>query len=494
MSQMGFNFGEVAEDKAEEVPSAVAVKAKKFVPTKKTNKNLSSEVPVEGSPQQEEAKVLSVSDLNKEIKGMLEGRFPKFWIKAEISNFKAHTSGHFYFSLKDAKSQISAVMFKGVNSKLKFRPESGMEVMVRGRVTVYEPRGNYQIFCEKMEPVGAGALQIAFDQLKSKLLKEGLFDRTIKKQIPDLCTRIAIVTSPTGAAIRDMIHVLHRRFKGAEILVVPAMVQGPVAKTSIVQGIQAVNRIHQQNPFDVLIVGRGGGSVEDLWAFNEEIVARAIVASEVPVVSAVGHEVDYTISDFVADLRAPTPSAAAEVVVKNVVDLKDRLGFYKNQMRSVIVNKIVTKRQNLNQLKRDLVDPQRKLQDLVLRCDELLTSMEKVIQQKISNNKMQVHLAVERMGTPLDRLKLVWQRQQQLALRLSQLIQQSLRVRGERLKHNISMLDSLSPLKVLERGFSLVKLEDKIVRSYKDVKKGDLITINLHQGQLTSEVKEIKKS
>jgi exodeoxyribonuclease VII large subunit len=298
----------------------------------------------EDAQESKEPKVLSVSDLNRYIKELLEGQFATIWLKAEISNFKAHTSGHFYFSLKDSRAQISAVMFRGYNGQLRFRPEDGMEVLVRGKITVYEPRGNYQIFCEMMEPVGAGALQKAFEQLKAKLQKEGLFDEARKRPLPALPRHIAIVTSPTGAAIRDMLNVLGRRFKGAHVTVIPCKVQGDAAPGEIVEAIKLAQKLKD---VDVMIVGRGGGSIEDLWAFNDERVARAIAAARVPVISAVGHEIDFTIADFVADLRAPTPSAAAELVVRNAADLVDRLRGYQRALTLALAQRMNFSREQL---------------------------------------------------------------------------------------------------------------------------------------------------
>ena len=258
----------------------------------------------------EQRKIYSVFEITSEIKKTLD-RFGIIWIQGELSNFKRHSSGHMYFALKDDRAQLKAAFFRNSNLYLKFRPEDGLEVLVRGRISVYEPRGDYQVIVEYMEPVGLGSLQLAFDQLKEKLRKEGLFDEGHKKPLPLLPRKIGIVTSPTGAAIRDMLRILARRNASLHILIYPARVQGDGSAQEIAEGVRYLNT---RRDIDVIIVGRGGGSIEDLWAFNEEIVARAVFESRIPVISAVGHEVDFTISDFVADLRAPTPSAAAEMV------------------------------------------------------------------------------------------------------------------------------------------------------------------------------------
>lgn len=396
----------------------------------------------------EESKVYSVGELNRAIKDQLEGEFPMIWIKGEISNFKPHSSGHFYFSLKDDRAQISAVMFKGFNRHVKFRPADGMEVLVRGKVTVYEPRGSYQLMCEVMEPVGAGALQIAFEQLKAKLQKEGLFDQAKKRKIPEHAQRVAIVTSPTGAAIRDMLNVLGRRMKNLEVTIFPCAVQGTQAQKEIVKAIQVANQIGN---FDVMIVGRGGGSIEDLWAFNEEAVVRAIAGSKIPIVSAVGHEVDFTIADFVADLRAPTPSAAAELISKNADDLTNALSMQFKALRQSMNKKLQMEKQKLFHVQRQLVDPKRKLQDLMLKLDDLSQRTQNAIKKNITFKRQQF---------------IRW----------------------------ASVLDSLSPLKVLDRGYAIVKNDkDKIIKDATKLKVGEEISVQLLKGKVTAEVKSTTK-
>jgi exodeoxyribonuclease VII large subunit len=392
-----------------------------------------------------EARVYSVYELNHAIREQLEGEFPLIWLKGEISNFKPHTSGHFYFSLKDDKAQINAVMFKGFNRHIKFKPHDGMEVMIRGKITVYEPRGNYQIFCEVMEPVGVGSLQIAFEQLKNKLAQEGLFDQSRKRKLPELPQRVAIVTSPTGAAIRDMLNVLGRRMKNLDITIFPCAVQGKSAPAEIVKAIELANRVAQ---FDVMIVGRGGGSIEDLWSFNEEIVARAMAASQIPTVSAVGHEIDFTIADFVADLRAPTPSAAAELISKNASDLAERLSLTLKALRVQILKKLQFEKQKIVALQRHLVDPRRKLQDLNIKCDDLNTRLQ---------NAMQRQMAMRRQNFAR------W----------------------------AALLDSLSPLKVLDRGYAIAQDEKQnTLKDTKQIKVGDVVNVRLFKGSFTAKVTE----
>lgn len=420
-----------------------------------------------GEEAEQDVKVYSVSELNSYIKGLLESTISEVWIKAEISNFKAHTSGHFYFSLKDEKAQINAVMFRGVNSKLKFRPEDGMEVVVRGRVSVYEPRGTYQLYCESMEPVGAGALQVAFEQLKAKLQSEGLFDPRKKRAIPSFPRHLAIVTSPTGAAIRDMINVLSRRFRGLPVTVVPCKVQGNEAPAEIVE---AIRRAQLLKDVDVIIVGRGGGSIEDLWAFNDERVARAVASCKVPVISGVGHEVDFTICDFVADLRAPTPSAAAELVVKNTGDLVSRIETFKRNLVSHMRKCHMMRVQSVSNLSKRLVDPKRYLQDVAIRIDDFVMRLGAAIGFIVKDrlhraDKGRSHLDLRMQGLLKDREK-NW-------MRLS------------------GVLDALSPLAVVARGYSLVKRDGEIVKDSSLLKKDDILEIKFARGIARAKVTEV---
>lgn len=414
-----------------------------------------------------EPQILTVSDLNKMIRQSLEGQFGLIWIKAEISNFKPHSSGHFYFSLKDDSSQISAVMFRGFNSRLKFKPENGMEVVVRGRVTVYEPRGSYQIFCELMEPVGVGALQLAYEQLKEKLKAEGLFDTSRKKQLPFMPKRLAIVTSPTGAAIRDMLNVLSRRARGLEITIIPAVVQGAQAPVEIVKAIELAQQI---GGFDVMIVGRGGGSMEDLWGFNDERVARAIASCKIPVISAVGHEVDFTISDFVADMRAPTPSAAAELVVRNATDLLEKLSLIHARLVGLVNKKIQLDRKQLQTFEKGLVDPKRRLQDFALRLDELIQRLDLAIHHLVDDKRQFIVILRHRLGDPATKLQLAHQK----LMRLSDL------------------LDSLSPLKVVGRGYSIVKKDHEVIKDSAQLKVGDSIRVQFARGYAKAKIEELE--
>jgi exodeoxyribonuclease VII large subunit len=429
-----------------------------------------------------EPKVISISTLNAMIRGKLEGEFGKIWVRGEISNFKPHTSGHFYFSLKDETSQIAAVMFKGHNQKLKFRPENGMEVLVRGKITVYEPRGNYQIFCESMEPVGAGALQKAFEQLKAKLQQEGLFDVARKKTLPKFPKHIGIVTSPTGAAIRDILNILKRRNKLAHVTLIPALVQGDPAPGSIVN---AISLAHKMKTIDVLIVGRGGGSIEDLWAFNDERVARAIAACQMPVISAVGHEIDFTIADFVADLRAPTPSAAAELVVQNADDLMDQIQVQLSRLLNLQKNQIKYLNQSVQQIQRRLIDPKRRLQDLILRCDELMGRLEQGWKNYSKNLCHRIAMGQADLGSPKEKIESLKKRAEILLLRLSNKTSDFVVSRRSRMEKTMASLDALSPLRVVDRGYSIVSNSSKnlaVVKNADQVSEGDVVSVRLAQG------------
>lgn len=441
-------------------------------------------------PRSREPQVLSVSDLNKAIRGTLEGGFPLVWLKGEISNFKPHTSGHWYFSLKDSKAQISAVMFRGFNQTVKFRPHDGMEVIVRGKVTVYEPRGNYQIFCELMEPLGAGAMQLAFEQLKLKLEREGLFAPERKRPLPLFPQHVAVITSPTGAAIRDILKVLHRRFKGLRVTLIPAVVQGQQAAESICAALEAANRL---TDVDVLIVGRGGGSLEDLWCFNEETVVRAIAASRRPTISAVGHEIDFTIADFVADVRAPTPSAAAEMVVKSADELTERLELTLNQLTQASNFRLETWNHRVLNLRRHLVDPKRRLQDLAQRCDELHSRLNSGMRRSLQDKQKHLISSHHRLKTPTENLVRLKNQVNGVAFQL----ESHLRLHFERCRAQFlkaaAVLDNMSPLKVLERGYAVALVDGEVLRDVSEVEVGDTVRVKVARGGLVAEIKEIRQ-
>ncbi|MBI2985763.1 MAG: exodeoxyribonuclease VII large subunit [Deltaproteobacteria bacterium] len=389
---------------------------------------------------------LTVSELTQIIKGTLERELDSFWVVGEVSNFRVPPSGHFYFTLKDEKSQISAVMFRRQGLNLSFQPENGMEVFCFGRVGVYPVRGDLQLYVENMEPKGRGALYLAFEQLKEKLAEEGLFAVERKRPLPFLPASIGIVTSLQGAALRDMLRILGDRFPDRRVVIRPVKVQGEGAAAEIAGGITELTR---SGEVEVLIVARGGGSLEDLWAFNEEVVARAIFAACVPVISAVGHEIDFTIADFVADHRAPTPTAAAEMVVSRKADLTERIEELQSRLVREIQVRLDRERETWAGLARRLADPRRRLQESQMRLDELSLSL--------------------------------WRRFQDHLGRLK-----------NRLNHGAGRLSSLSPLAVLERGYSIAHKmpEGVIVRDTAAIKIGDLLRITFARGKSLCRVEE----
>ena len=464
-------------------------------PLKRTEVGAQTQLPAKApwsgfaTPASEDT-VVSVEQLNVYIKQLLEGQVGTVWVRGELSNFKAHTSGHFYFSLKDSKSQVTAVMFRGHNAKLKFKPHDGLEVLVRGRITVYEPRGNYQLMCEVMEPVGAGALQKSFEQLKAKLKSEGLFEAEKKRPIPSLPRHIAIVTSPTGAAIRDILNVLSRRAKGIQVTVVPSIVQGEAAAPQLREAFQKASSLPG---VDVVIIGRGGGSIEDMWCFNDEALARLIAASPIPVISAVGHEIDFTISDFVADLRAPTPSAAAELVAKSSSELSHRVDSFDRLLNLALKKVFRSYLERVNLASKRLVDPKRRLQDLQLKNDDLLNRLEFATQKYLKDFRHEVVLLKQKLGSPQDIILDKKKDLQHLSARMQKSQGFLLEKKQSRLQRVMSVLDSLSPLKVVERGYSIVSHNKKIIKSAGSVKPGDLIEVRLAEGSLAAAVTSVKE-
>lgn len=437
-----------------------------------------------------EPHVLTIEELNLSIKQLLEGQFGLIWVRGEISNFKAHTSGHFYFSLKDPKSQISAVMFRGHNSRLRFKPTDGMEVIIRGRISVYEPRGNYQILCEMMEPVGAGALQKAFEQLKAKLKSEGLFEAARKRPIPHMPRHVAIVTSPTGAAIRDILNILSRRAPWLPVTVVPTVVQGESAAPQIVEAMLKAQKLPD---VDVIIVGRGGGSIEDMWCFNDEKLARVIAASPIPTISAVGHEIDFTIADFVADLRAPTPSAAAELVAKSSGELTSKLQQLERLLKMNMQKHFKMLEQKLQLLTKSLVDPQKKLQDLILRNDDLVERLQMAMDRNLSERRYKLKLLDERMGSPQELIQRKVKELEYLTQRLKKGVVVSVERKRALWSKWCSVLESMSPLKVVERGYSIVKKNDEVIKNSAQVKAGDALQITLAHGQIEARVEKVSQ-
>ena len=436
--------------------------------------------------------ILTVSRLTAEIKTLLERSFDHVWVEGEISNLRLPGSGHLYFTLKDDKAQIRAVMFRLQNRLLKFVPKDGLQVVACGRVTVYEPRGDYQLVLDYLEPKGLGALQLAFEQLKEKLAAEGLFDPARKRPIPHLPQRIGVVTSPTGAAIRDILRIIDRRFANVHILLCPVRVQGQGAAQEIARAIQALNELPD---LDVMIVGRGGGSLEDLWAFNEEIVARAIFSSRVPVISAVGHEVDFTIADFVADLRASTPSAAAELVVRNKIELAQNLRNLERALQQSFRGMLDLQQERFGSLLERLADPRRRLSDQRIRLDDLSARLAYSLQQGLRRrqDRFRLHQGGLLLLNPAKRLEEYSQKFAQVMRRLSVSVQQEIRISRQKVEGVMGKLFTLSPLAVLERGYSITRVlpSREIVRGADDLKVNSLVNVRVHRGEFSARVEEI---
>jgi len=435
--------------------------------------------------------ILTVSELTREIKDILEMQFADILVEGEISNLRVPPSGHIYFTLKDDLSQIRVVLFKSQARSLRFSPEDGLHVICRGRVSLYEKRGEYQLILEEMEPKGIGALQLAFLQLKERLEKEGFFDASRKKTIPMLPQKIGIVTSPSGAVIRDMLQIIERRFENVHLLIYPVRVQGEGAASEIAEGIEYFN---EQMEVDVIIVARGGGSLEDLWAFNEEEVARTIFYSQIPVVSAVGHETDYTISDFVADLRAPTPSAAAELVVKDKREIKNTLRFLDSRLGNEVSQIFQEGRTHLSHLKKRLKDPRKTIEEYFLRVEDLFNRFV-FLSSWIVNRKREKHLHLHEcllLRSPNQKMKSLRRFISENEKRLLQTAKHSIESWRQRLEGMMGQLESLSPLSILQRGYSITRKipSFEILRESNQVKEGDRVEVRLFRGTLVCSVEK----
>ena len=435
-------------------------------------------------------KIYTVSELNANIKSLLEEQFPFIWIVAEISNFRTPLSGHFYFTLKDEESQLNAVMFRGQQQQLKFKPEDGMRITGMGRLSVYEPRGTYQIILEYLEPSGIGALQVAFEKLKAQLAAEGLFDEKHKKAIPFLPHKIALVTSPTGAVVHDMLNIIDRRFGNMNIQVFPAKVQGNGSEEEI---IAALKELNQTVDTDVAILARGGGSLEDLQAFNSEGVARAVFTSEIPIISAIGHETDYTIVDFVADLRAPTPSAAAELAVPIKSELLQKLKDISEDLKYRMANTIDRLGFNLRDLSQRLVDPRKQIEDWRLRMDDYTARLIRYIQILLDHQKERFQWWIDRLvnNSPAHQLHSLNVIVEQNTYKLIKSFNKNIDNKSARLRELCIQLETLSPIAILKRGYSITRTipDLDLVYDPKTVSIEQDLEVMVAKGTLTCRVK-----
>lgn len=438
--------------------------------------------------------IFTVSALTSQIKALLEEHYPLVWVNGEVSNLRQPLSGHYYFTLKDEGAQLRAVLFKGDHQGLRHKPAERQKIICRGRLGVYEPRGEYQLIINYLEPLGLGALAQAFEELKNRLAGEGLFAPEHKRPLPFLPQRVAVVTSPSGAAIRDFLQVLHRRFPNLEVVIFPVKVQGWGAAEEIAAAIETLNTLPD---LDVLVLARGGGSIEDLWAFNEEIVARAIFASQIPVISAVGHEIDFTIADFVADLRAPTPSAAAELMVRRQEELRGNLGQLGGRLVQQMRTILVSHRERLRLTCRRLPDLRRRLGDLRLRLDDRGEHLVRLARGRLRQEHQRLRLDHTRLSLNSPR-RLADARRQLLDLHARELRQQMLRRLAsyrQRCTHLEEHLQALNPQAILARGYAVVTTvpEHRIVRDAAQVEVGADVGVRLARGNLDCRVQAVSR-
>ena len=436
--------------------------------------------------------ILTVSKLNRLARSVLEDKIGQIWLSAEISNFVAASSGHWYFTLKDERAQVKGAMFKGANRKIPQKPKEGDKVLVRANIGLYEPRGDYQIIVEHMEPEGEGQLKQQFEMLKRQLASEGMFSQEYKKPIPESVLKVGIVTSPTGAALHDILTVLQRRNPAIDVVIYPSQVQGDNAAALI---CAAITQANLRNEVDVLIVGRGGGSLEDLWCFNNEQLARTIFASSIPIVSAVGHEVDVSIADFVADMRAPTPSAAAELVSQDKSTLQHKILVQQDKLVAAFSRLQQQWGHQHHTVKQRLLQnhPQQQLQQKSQYVDQLQATLQSAIKRILSQAQQQQHHLHNRLSLSSPQ-KLLQRHQlglQELQTKLQRSCQQLVDNNKQKLRNNMHLLDTVSPLATLARGYSISFKQQEIVKSIQQVQVGDVLVTRVEDGEIRSEINKI---
>jgi len=445
--------------------------------------------------QTEEREVLSVSELNKRVRGLIESQFLQVWIEGEISNFAAPSSGHWYFTLKDQRAQVRCAMFAGRNRMLRFRPQNGMQVVLRGKASLYEGRGEFQLIADNLIEAGEGRLQQKFEQLKKRLAEEGLFSQDRKQALPTHPAHVGVITSPTGAAIRDILTVFNRRFPSIPITIIPAPVQGKQAAPKIVDALQQAQILPKdQPPLDVIILSRGGGSLEDLWPFNEETVARAIVDCPIPIVSAVGHEIDFTIADFASDARAATPSAAAEMLSPDQQQWQKLLRQFQQSIATTMTRKITVGTRDLASLKARLRHPGRQIQDRAQRLDELDYRLQSAITNLLTLRRSRLATATAELYQyhPGQRIRSLNENNAQFKQRLERAIAALLATRTQKIQALSGALHALSPLNTISRGYAIVKDDSgALIKSVSSVKSGDQISTHLSDGTLRCNITEV---
>lgn len=438
---------------------------------------------------QSRSDIFTVSKLNRFAKHILESEIGSIWISAEISNFVMASSGHWYFTLKDARSQIKTAMFKGSNRKVALPPKEGDKVLVRGEVSLYEARGDYQLIASHLEPDGEGDLKAQFERLKTRLAAEGLFAQENKRPIPERPTKIGVITSPTGAAVRDILAVLKRRNPGIEVIIYPCLVQGSGAAADLKQAVETAN---QHSLVDALIIGRGGGSMEDLWCFNDENLARSIASSQLPIVSAVGHEIDFTICDFVADLRATTPTAAAEILSYSNKETSQQLSNLQRRLLSALVNRLQQRKQALLRLDNTLqkLDPKLDIQQQWQKLDQLTFRLVELTRSGISHQSGLLNNLHSRLDkqSPQGLIARSEMLTATLHKRLTTALNTRLKDAGQKLGNLCQLLDTVSPLATLSRGYSITYHQGNILKSKQNLDKGDVITTRLSDGEVVSRI------
>lgn len=438
--------------------------------------------------------ILQVSELTKKVKFLLENELHTVWLTGEISNFVAASSGHWYLSLKDNKAQVRCAMFKSNNQRVRIRPNNGQQVLVKARVSLYEPRGDFQLIIDQMEDAGEGLLRQQYEQLKAKLNALGYFDLSHKKPMPKSINTIGVVTSPTGAAIKDILSVLQRRNPHTKVIIYPALVQGETAKNEIAQAISIAN---ERLEVDVLIVGRGGGSLEDLWAFNEEVVVNAIFQSQLPVISAVGHEIDTTLSDFVADVRAATPSAAAELASNDMLEAQGQLLQLSRRLHSNYSRLLEKYSQKLANYSHRLAQehPEQQLQTQQQRADDLTIRLIKAIDHKIAVTKQLPSFLTKRLihVTPEQAIATAKESRKQLESRLIKLMENNVQQQQGKFANMVEQLQLVSPLATIARGYGVVRHERRLVKSVRQVQAGDTISIQLDDGSIHADIVKIEQ-
>ena len=445
--------------------------------------------------QKKNTNIISVTELNTSAKKLLEKDFSSVWVTGEMSNFRSYDSGHWYFKIKDENSEIQCVMFKFRNSSINRRPMDGDNLILKGSVSMYVARGSYQFQVDKIEYAGEGVLLKNFEDLKKRLTKEGIFDAEHKKIIPKIVKNVAVITSSNGAVIQDIKNVLSRRAPLINVFLIPSLVQGEKSEISLIDSFDKILKLHKKENIDAIIIARGGGSLEDLWSFNSEKLARRIFEFEIPVISAVGHETDFTICDFVSDLRAPTPSSAAEIISEFYVSIIDSITFYKSQLKKEIGSKLLMLSNSLDMTSKSLINPQTKLKEDLLKTDELTNKLKYLLDSFINEKKYLIErnvLTIKKLN-PKNYINTANNQVAALDKNLKVLTKNMVNIKNETFKGIVKELEALSPLEILARGYSITKIKSsqKIIRDSKNLKIGDVISSVVAKAEIESKITKI---